>query len=118
MLLGLEEMEKVVEFFWERGAKMVAVKKGAGGATVGWDGKLVDIAPHPGPIVDTTGAGDAFCGAFAAWLAAGTEPAEAVRAGAAAGGLAVGVAGAQPSLPYAAQIEASMARLPSVQSLS
>lgn len=69
-------------------------------------------------VVDTTGAGDAFCGAFAAWLARGEEPAEAVRAGVAAGALAVSVAGAQPSLPSADRITALMPRLPSAERLS
>jgi ribokinase len=68
--------------------------------------------------VDTTGAGDAFCGALAAWLASGAEPIEAVRAGVAAGAVAVGVAGAQPSLPHVEQIGALMPQLPSVERLS
>jgi ribokinase len=50
-------------------------------------------------VVDTTGAGDAFCGAFAAWIADGSTLEEATRAGVAAGSCAVGRSGAQPSLP-------------------
>jgi ribokinase len=55
---------------------------------------------------DTTGAGDAFCGAFCAALAAGLHPAAAMVEGNAAGALATTVPGAQPSLPTAAAIEA------------
>jgi ribokinase len=69
-------------------------------------------------VVDTTGAGDAFCGACAAWLANDTVPETALRAGVAAGALAVGVAGAQPSLPYVDQINALLSRLPSAIRLS
>ena len=46
-------------------------------------------------MVDTTGAGDAFAGVFAARLAAGDSLLEAARLGTAAGSLAVRVPGAQ-----------------------
>lgn len=49
--------------------------------------------------VDATAAGDAFVGGFAVALAEGKPLAEAVRWGAAAGGLAATKLGAQPSLP-------------------
>jgi ribokinase len=59
-------------------------------------------------VVDTTGAGDAFCGAFAARLAAGADVRDAARVGAIAGSLAVTKAGAQPSQPYWAEIAAHL----------
>lgn len=55
-------------------------------------------------VVDTTGAGDAFCGAFAAWLAEGATLEDATCAGVAAGACAVGRSGAQPSLPVREEI--------------
>lgn len=59
-------------------------------------------------VVDTTGAGDAFCGAFAAWLADGSTLQEATRAGVAAGSCAVSTLGAQPSLPTSDAIASVM----------
>jgi ribokinase len=56
-------------------------------------------------VVDTTGAGDAFCGALAAALAGGASLAEAVRRGCAAGALATGMLGAQAALPTGAQVD-------------
>jgi ribokinase len=50
--------------------------------------------------VDTTGAGDAFCGALAAWLDR-VPLAEALTRAAAAGALATTRRGALPSLPTA-----------------
>jgi ribokinase len=56
-------------------------------------------------VVDTVGAGDATCGALAAAWATGETLAGAVRAGNAAGALAVTVAGAEPSMPRRSQID-------------
>ncbi len=55
--------------------------------------------------VDPTGAGDAFCGAFAAALSEGMRLEHALRFANAAGALAVTVAGAEPSLPHRHSIE-------------
>ena len=49
-----------------------------------------------GEVADTTGAGDAFCGALAAALADGATDADALTAALAAGGEAVQRVGAQP----------------------
>lgn len=68
---------------------------GAHGAS--WDG--VEYAAHTVPthrVRDTTGAGDAFCGALAAALASGADRAVAMEAALAAGAEAVQHHGAQP----------------------
>ena len=74
--------------------RSVLVTFGAAGCS--WDGERYEPATPPGEAVDTTGAGDAFCGALAAALADGAERAEAVRRAAQAGAAAVGRFGAQP----------------------
>jgi ribokinase len=56
--------------------------------------------------VETTGAGDAFVGGFAAALARGVEPIEAARFGSAAAGISVTRAGTAPAMPRRAEIEA------------
>jgi ribokinase len=68
-----------------------------GAAGCDWDGVRYDGSPVPAAeVVDTTGAGDAFCGALAAALADGADRAEAVRLAGAAGARAVRHRGAQP----------------------
>jgi ribokinase len=68
-----------------------------GAAGCSWDGEEFDGTPVPdGEVVDSTGAGDAFCGALAAALADGAGREDAVTAASAAGAAAVRRLGAQP----------------------
>ena len=60
-------------------------------------------------VVDTTAAGDAFCGALAASLANGSTIEEAVKIGNAAGALAVTKLGAEPSLPKKVDLDRFLA---------
>jgi ribokinase len=59
--------------------------------------------------VDTTGAGDAFCAAFAVGLAEGADDSEAVRWGCAAGAHMVEHEGVIPGLPTRTQLEERLA---------
>jgi sugar/nucleoside kinase (ribokinase family) len=54
----------------------VVVKLGGAGCVLAVPGESpVRIPAHPADVRDTTGAGDAFCGAFMSrWLAAGPHP--------------------------------------------
>ena len=59
--------------------------------------------------VDGTAAGDAFCAALVVALLGGEDRADALRRACAAGALAASRAGAQPSLPTAAEVDALLA---------
>ena len=56
-------------------------------------------AVSAGPVVETTGAGDAFNGGFAAGLARGIVAMEAVRFACAVAGISVTRPGTAPSMP-------------------
>ncbi len=58
-----------------------------------------------GPVVETTGAGDAFNGGFATALAEGMNAKDAVRFGCATAGISVTRPGTAPSMPTRAEIE-------------
>jgi ribokinase len=60
-------------------------------------------------VVDTTAAGDAFCGALGTALARGEALEDAVVFANAAGALAVTALGAAPSMPTAKQISEFLA---------
>ncbi len=63
----------------------------------------------PVDSVDTVGAGDCFCGVFAASLAGGMPVAAALRRASAGAAISTTRRGAQDSMPTAAEIEAFLA---------
>lgn len=96
-------------WFVERGACYAVITRASQGSTIVSADEVRHVASIPVTPVDTTAAGDAFSGYLGARLAAGDEIAEAVRVATAAGALAVTRAGASPSLPTAAEVEALLA---------
>ncbi|MFI2711232.1 ribokinase [Micromonospora sp. NPDC018662] len=92
--------------------RQVVVTLGAAGALVR-DGHRYDLVPAPTvPVIDTTGAGDCFCGALTAALVDGTPLAEAARFAATAAALSTRAVGAQGGLPTRADVTDLLARLP------
>lgn len=83
-----------------RGAKTVVVTLGRRGALAITAEHMIHVPPFNAKVVDTTGAGDAFCGAFAVAYARERDLYQATRFAAAAGALACHKFGAQPSMPH------------------
>ncbi|MEO7269489.1 MAG: PfkB family carbohydrate kinase [Knoellia sp.] len=82
----------------ESGAEPASLLVTFGANGVTWDGETVPAhRVDPLAVRDTTGAGDAFCGALAAALAAGADRATSLDAALAAGAAAVQHSGAQPN---------------------
>lgn len=105
-----------------RAAAVKLMERGAGAAviTLGEKGALLhtktlsELVPayRVSPVVETTGAGDAFNGGFAVGLARGFEPLEAVRFGCAVAGISVTRPGTAPSMPSLKEANAVFARGP------
>jgi ribokinase len=99
-----------------RQAADILLSKGVGCAliTLGGQGSLFHNAKqsihipifNAGKVVDTTGAGDAFNGGFAAALARGEKPEAAALFGSATAGISVTRQGTAPSMPQRAETEA------------
>lgn len=92
--LVVNEHEHAICLGGRAGADVV-LTLGARGAQLAWQGERCDEAPPQVEVVDTTGAGDALCGAFAAALDRGLSPPDALREGVRAGALACTHEGAQ-----------------------
>ena len=116
MLTGVE----VVDVASARRAGDVFLSKGAGAAviTLGGNGSLLHTRQtslhipvfSAGKVVDTTGAGDAFNGGFAAALSRGDSPEVAARFGSATAGISVTRPGTAPSMPMREETEALLRR--------
>jgi ribokinase len=100
-----------VDALFALGASAVVVTLGSRGAKLCTrDGGETLVPAFQVEPVDTTAAGDAFCGGFAAALAGGAAMVDALRFAAATAALATTRAGAVPSLPRRAEIDALLSR--------
>ncbi len=105
-LLGEEaDPEQAARRLLERGPTSAVITLGAEGALLASPGETEHVSAPEVEAVDTTGAGDAFVGALAARLSAGSALGEAVPYAVRAGAAAVGHAGAQGSLPTPEEVE-------------
>lgn len=98
----------------ETEAPAVAGARGTLVLTLGERGARIGdahVPAFPAEPVDTTGAGDAFCAAFAVALAEGADELEAVRWGCAAGAHMVEHEGVVPGLPTRAELERRLGAL-------
>ncbi|MEO8241447.1 MAG: ribokinase [bacterium] len=107
----VKDAEAAAQALRAMGAGAALITLGEKGALFHDGVRTVHVPPFKaGPVVETTGAGDAFNGGFAAALAEGMDPVDAVRFGSATAGISVTRAGTAPSMPSRAEIEALLAR--------
>ncbi|MDB5411906.1 MAG: Ribokinase [Rubritepida sp.] len=88
----------------------IAMTQGERGVVVATTAGVVSVPAFEVTAVDTTGAGDAWCGVLAAALDRGMPLEASIRRANAAGALACTSAGAAPSMPTAAEIDRLIAR--------
>jgi fructoselysine-6-P-deglycase FrlB-like protein/sugar/nucleoside kinase (ribokinase family) len=82
-LLGYDEPLRALTSLISLPTPIIVIKMGAEGVLV-WDNvkrTLHSVGIANGPVVDVTGAGDAFCGGFAAGLSLGYSPLESAQHG-------------------------------------
>lgn len=98
-LTGLTDAEAILDLFLGLGPGVVVLKMGAAGAWVATAAQRVHIPAHVVTVVDATGAGDTFCGAFLARILAGDDPVPAARHAAVAAALKCTGYGAVAPIP-------------------
>ena len=109
-LFGLTSAQETADYLRGFGAYVAGVKLGKGGVYVSAEGGTGEVPAFSVPhVVDTTGAGDAFDGAFLHGLVANMPPLEAARLGVVMAGLKVRGRGAIASLPEKEEVEAALA---------
>src|SRR5262245_47537220 len=105
------DAKRVGDALLAKGARNALITLGERGALLHNSKSSIEIpAFRAGPVVETTGAGDAFVGGFAAAMARGIDPVEAARFGCAVAGISVTRPGTAPSMPRLAEVEALLAK--------
>jgi ribokinase len=100
LLTGEKDPQKGAAFLLKKGVKIVAVKMGANGCYVTNGKEDYSIEPFKVKVVDTTGAGDAFCAGFLYGLLNKNNLRECGEIGNFVGSRCVMKMGARPGLPY------------------
>ncbi|MGX0875827.1 2-dehydro-3-deoxygluconokinase [Roseovarius sp. MBR-154] len=105
-LTGLTDPDRIADFYLGLGAGIVALTLGAEGTLVATPEKRMRVPGRPVAVVDATGAGDTFDGAFLARIIAGDDPFTAAAYANAAASIAVQGYGAVAPIPRCADVEA------------
>ena len=109
---SIPEAEAAADALLAKGVGCVIITLGSNGALYRDRMRSVHVpAISAGPVVETTGAGDAFNGGFAVALSEGQNVIDAIRFGCATAGISVTRAGTAPSMPARAEIDALLARV-------
>ena len=107
----VDDARRAADALLARGVGGVIVTLGDKGALMHTAARSEHVGPvKAGPVVETTGAGDAFNGGFAVGLSRGFDPLDAVRFASAVAGISVTRPGTAPSMPSLAEVEAILAQ--------
>jgi 2-dehydro-3-deoxygluconokinase len=110
-LTGLTDPDAIVDFYLAMGPKIVALTLGEDGALIATAERRELLPPVAVKVVDATGAGDVFDGAFLAEYLRTGDPFAAGRYANVAAALSTTGYGAVAPMPRRAEVEAALARL-------
>ena len=110
LMLGLDARsdisdEEAASRIWKMGAGCVIMTLGADGALIVDGNGMTKVDGIRVDAVDTTGAGDTFCGSFCVALSEGKDTREAVSLAVKAAGLSVTKYGVIQSIPYRKDVD-------------
>ena len=101
---NVEEAEKAAAAMRAKGVGIIIVTMGSKGALICGEGPSSFVPAHKVKAVDTTAAGDTFCGALCVAISEGKGLKEATEFAAAASAITVQKIGAQNSIPYRKEV--------------
>ena len=107
-LTGLDDADRIVDFYLAAGPAIVALTLGDDGAIVAAGERRARIPPRPAKLIDATGAGDTFTGAFLAEYLSTGDAFAAGRYANVAAALSTEGYGAVAPVPRRAAVEAAM----------
>lgn len=101
----VDSPEKIIKYFWDKGVATVVVKSiKNGGYYVGSAGDVSFVEFWITDVVDSTGSGDAFNGAFLHAVSSGMSAVESTRLASIVAGMQCSGIGAIKSIPYKEQV--------------
>ncbi len=108
-VITIQDAKKAGDVLLDKGVGTALITLGEQGALLHNKNQTIHVpAFNAGKLMETTGAGDAFNGGFAAAIAQKQSPADAARFACAVAGLSVTKAGAAPSMPMLEDVLALM----------
>lgn len=111
-VVSIAEAKKAGDVLLDKGVGTALITLGEQGALLHSAEQSVHIpAVNAGPVLETTGAGDAFNGGFAAALAQKQTPLDAAHFACAVAGISVTRAGTAPSMPTRQEVESLLASI-------
>ena len=107
-----DDVDELASALLAHGIRQVVLTIGEAGCVLFGAAGKIEQAAFPLAVVDTTGASDAFVGAYCQGLARGWLPAQTLQFAAAAAGLACTARGTMSALPTLPQVESLLAAAP------
>lgn len=99
-----ESAQKATDLISSKGVDIVIITMGSKGAFVKDRNSYFKLPVEKNNVVDTTAAGDTFCGAFCVGISEGLSIKDAAKMANSAAGIAVTREGSQSSIPYRREI--------------
>jgi len=100
----IESAKQAADIISAKGVDIVVITLGSQGALIKENKDYLFVEAFKVDVLDTTAAGDTFCGAFCVGLSEGRSIPEAVRLAARAAAITVTRMGAQASIPYRSEL--------------
>lgn len=108
LMTGRRDPEDILQALQSNGVRNIALKLGAKGAVLSWEGELFWCPPYPVESVDTTGAGDCFDAGFIyAWLN-GEPPEDCLSTACVCGALSTRGLGGIETFPFKEELEEAL----------